>query len=445
MTIYALASGGGRSGIAVIRVSGPQTSAAVEALTGAPPTRPRFAVLAKILDPRTNEVIDRGILLWFPGPHSFTGEDVAEFHIHGGIAVIAAVLEALSRIPDLRAAEPGEFTRIAFQNGKFDLTQAEAIADLVNAETAAQRRQARSQLDGHLGSLYENWREDLVGCLAHIEAFIDFPEEDLPTGMEVQIVDRLAALDTAIQNHLDDERRGERLREGFYVAIIGAPNVGKSSLLNCLAQRDAAITATTAGTTRDVVEVRLDLGGFPITLADTAGLHDAKDDIELQGVHRARDRARDADLVLAVFEADALERPDAQTCELIDDATVVVANKIDLCPLPEQSRICDRPVLGVSARTSENIELLADHLTAAINARYTPSAAPVITKLRHRDALADCVSALTEARNQLVAKGPIELAAEDLRIGVRSLGRITGCVDIEDILDVVFAEFCIGK
>ena len=445
MTVFALSSGGGRAGIAIVRVSGDRTGIVIEALTGLPPPPARRATLVNFRNPIDDEIIDRGILLWYPSPHSFTGEDVAELHVHGGVAVVSAILAALGEIPGLRPAEAGEFTRIAFEHGKFDLTQAEAIADLVNAETVAQRRQARRQLDGELGSLYENWRADLVSCLAHLEAFIDFPDEDLPPYIETRISERLVTTTKAIQTHLDDHRRGERLREGFYVVIIGAPNVGKSSLLNCLAQRDAAIIAATAGTTRDVIEVRLDVGGFPITLADTAGLRDATDDVESQGVSRTRESARNADLKLAIFSMERLDLPDPYTTDLIDDSTIVVVNKIDLHKLVEGVQIEGRSVIGVSARTGENIDVLMDRLIEVIGSRYTPSAAPVITRQRHRQALACCVDGLERARDQLANKVPIELAAEDLRLAVRSLGRITGRVDIEDILDVVFADFCIGK
>ncbi len=445
MTVYALSSGGGRAGIAIVRISGERTGAAIAALTGSPPPVPRRATLVSFHSPIDDETIDRGILVWYPGPHSFTGEDVAEVHVHGGTAVVSAILGALSEIPGLRPAEAGEFTRIAFEHGKFDLTQAEAVADLVNAETAAQRRQARRQLDGALGSLYEGWREDLVRCLAHIEAFIDFPDEDIPSDVEVEILQKLATIAAAIHRHLDDQRRGERLRDGFYVVIIGAPNVGKSSLLNCLAQRDAAIIAATAGTTRDVIEVRLDLGGFPITLADTAGLRESHDDIEIQGVGRTRQRASDADVKLAVFSADMLDDPDSYTRALIDDTTLVVVNKIDLVRLGADTQIEGHSVVGVSANTGENIDTLTDRLIDVVGARYTPSAAPVISRQRHRQALVSCVGGLVAAQEQLANKLPIELAAEDLRIAVRALGRITGRVDIEDILDVVFADFCIGK
>ena len=445
MTIYALSSGGGRAGIAIIRVSGKRAGEALEALTASRPPLPRQANFATIFEPGGQEVIDRGIVIWFPQPRSFTGEDVAEFHVHGGPAVVAGVLEALGAIPGLRGAEPGEFTRRAFENGKLDLTQVEAIADLIDAETEAQRRQARRQLDGALGNLYTHWRDEMVKSLAHLEAYIDFPDEEIPADTTEKIVADLAALSDQISRHLDDQRRGERLREGFYVAIVGAPNVGKSSLLNELTQRDAAIVSSTAGTTRDVVEVSLNLAGFPVVLADTAGLRESADEIEAEGVRRSRLRARDADLRLAMFASDSGGQSDAITREMIDDSTLVVINKIDLVSAAEAAAICGDSALGISAKTGQNVDTLTNRLVDAINQHFAPSSGLSITRQRHRQALTSCLECLTACREQLGANEPIELAVENLRLGVRAVGRITGIVDIEDILDVVFRDFCIGK
>ena len=256
-------------------------------LTGTPPGPPRQAITARIRAPDSDETIDQGLVLWFPGPHSFTGEDVAEFHVHGGRAVVAALIDALAGLPGLRPAEPGEFTRRAFENGKLDLTQVEGLADLINAETAAQRRQALRQLDGALGALYDDWRERSSRALAHFEAAIDFPDENLPDGVHDVALHNILGIKNAILQHLDDNQRGERLRDGIYVAIVGAPNVGKSSLLNLLVRREAAIVSAVAGTTRDVIEVHLDLAGYPAIVADTAGLRDTGDEIETEGVRRA--------------------------------------------------------------------------------------------------------------------------------------------------------------
>jgi tRNA modification GTPase len=288
-TIFALATAPGRAGVAVVRVSGPKTALVLKAFTGNDSFRPRVASLRTLRDPRNREALDDALVLWFPGPRSFTGEDVAELHLHGGRAVVAGVVEALGALPGLRVAEPGEFTRRAFENGKLDLTAAEGLADLVDAETSAQRRQALRQMEGALGRVYEGWRERLTRALAHIEADIDFPDEDLPTGVADAVRPVLDTLVAEIQAHLEDGRRGERLREGLHIAIVGAPNAGKSSLLNALARREAAIVSARAGTTRDVIEVHLDLGGFPVVLADTAGLREAASD-EIAGCEDRRVR-----------------------------------------------------------------------------------------------------------------------------------------------------------
>ena len=445
MTIFALSSGGGRAGVAVVRISGARSGAAIEAITDSHPPPPRQATYTRFWDPSRHETIDHGILLWFPRPHSYTGEDVAELHVHGGTAVVSAVLSALAAVPGLRPAEPGEFTRRAFENGKFDLTQSEAIADLVNAETEAQRRQALRQLDGTLGELYERWREVLLNQLAHIEVFIDFPDEDIPADIETGIAESVAQIVDEVRNHLDDDRRGERLRAGFYVAILGAPNVGKSSLLNCLAQRDAAIVAETLGTTRDVIEIHLDLDGYPITVADTAGLRLTTDDVESEGVRRSHARARTADLKIAMFSAETLREPDRHTADLVDEATIVVINKIDLFGKLDPVSISGHEAICISVKTGENLDSLTNRLALEIEKRFSPTAAPSITRQRHRQALVGCVDSLIRALEQFGREGRSELAAEDLRLAVRSLGSITGVVDIEDLLDIVFADFCIGK
>lgn len=439
-TIYALASGAGRAGIAVLRLSGPSADAALAALSGAPLPAPRRAVRIRLRDPRTGKALDDGLALRFPGPASYTGEDVVELHIHGGAAVIAAVFDALDRLPDLRMAEPGEFTRRAVLAGKMDLTAAEGLIDLIDAETEAQRKQALRQADGALGALYDAWRERLVPALAHLEAAIDFPDEDLPENLAAKIEPVLAELKTEMAAHLDDSRRGERLRQGVQVAIVGPPNAGKSSLLNALAQRDAAIVSATAGTTRDVIEVRLDLGGFPVLAADTAGLREARDDIEAEGIRRARRWAGSADLKIAVFAADD---PDAagDAGDVVDSDTVVVLNKVDLA---EADWWRPLPAIGqfpVSVATGQGIGALIEGLTAAVADRASVGVAPLMTRARHRAAVTDCVEALARAETAPLP----ELAAEDLRLAMRALGRITGAVDVEDLLDVIFRDFCIGK
>jgi tRNA modification GTPase len=405
----------------------------LQALAGTlpPPYRARHV---RLRDPESGDSVDDGIALWFPAPRSVTGEDIAEFQVHGSRAVLSALAAVLGTM-GLRLAAPGEFTRRAFLNGKLDLTQAEAIADLVAAETEMQRRQALHQLDGALGELYRAWSARLLRLLAHLEATIDFPEEDLPPEIERQVAAETAALSTEIDAHLADHRRGERLRDGIAVAIVGPPNAGKSSLLNQLARREAAITSPIAGTTRDVIEVAIDLAGYPVILADTAGLRESGDAVEREGLRRALARAKASELRLFVFDA---RRPQdaAGAAAWPGPDTLLVANKIDLAAnaaLPPGAH-------AVSALTGVGVGALIEALTQRIAANYDV-AAPLLTRARHREALESARAAL---RRSLEADLP-ELRAEDLRLAWRSLGRITGQTDIEDLLEVIFADFCIGK
>ncbi|KAB7738504.1 tRNA uridine-5-carboxymethylaminomethyl(34) synthesis GTPase MnmE [Parvibaculum sedimenti] len=437
-TIYALSSAAGRAGVAVIRVSGPASADAVRVLTGEGPGRPREAVLRTLRDPRDASILDRALILWFEGPASFTGEDVAEFHVHGGRAVVDGVLVALGRLPALRIATAGEFTRRAFENGKLDLTEVEGLADLIEAETAAQRVQALRQMEGALGHIYEGWRGRLMRVLAHAEAEIDFPEEEIPGDLTRKLGPEITRLADEIRNHLDDGRRGERLRDGVEVAIIGPPNVGKSSLLNRLARREAAIVSDEAGTTRDVLEVRLDLGGVPVTLADTAGLRDAVNAVEQEGVRRALARAEGADLRIVV----AALRPDGGLegdFSLAREGDLRVLNKADLGPSNLPGAIL------VSAATGEGLDWLEEALTQLVGEKAGIAETPAITRGRHREGLLACLGGLERALGALREERAIELVAEDLRLAARSLGRITGRVDVEDLLDIVFRDFCIGK
>jgi tRNA modification GTPase len=383
--------------------------------------------------------IDDGLCLWFPAPASYTGEDVVELHLHGGPAIVAATLEALGRWPGCRMAEPGEFTRRAFLNGKLDLTEAEGVADLIVAETEAQRRQALQQSRGALGALYDGWRGRLMRSLAHLEAVIDFPEEGLPDSVMESSVREISAMSDEVAQHLDDGRIGERLREGVHIAIVGPPNAGKSSLLNLLARREAAIVAETAGTTRDVIEVRLDLGGYPVLLADTAGIREAAGTVEAEGVRRARERAASADIRIAVFDAVAPVPADSVT--YVDAATLTVANKIDLGGSGSAVPTGGLGRYPVSVRDGTGVDAFMAGLQAIVADRFDAGGAAVITRARHREALADCATALRRART---AEFP-ELRAEDLRLATRCLGRITGVVDVEDLLDIIFRDFCIGK
>ncbi len=467
-TIFALSSAPGRAGVAVLRVSGPGAGPALAALAGACPPA-RHARLTRLVDPGPGPgpgpgggpgggtVIDRGLVLWFPGPASFTGEDMAELQLHGGRAVVAAAVAALAALPGLRPAEPGEFTRRAFDRGKLDLSEVEGLADLIDAETEAQRRQALRQMEGALSQQVAAWRATLIAALAQAEAAIDFPDDDLPDQIGERVTHDILRLDKEISDYLVDSHRGERLREGICVALIGAPNAGKSSLLNAFARRPVAIVSATPGTTRDVVEVHLDLDGYPVTLADTAGLRDldpqavtggeaskgGQDEVEAEGVRRARARAAAADLKLAIFDLQAGPDFDPATRALLDAECLVVFNKCDIVPGPERKHLDGCPALTVSAKTGAGMAALEARLAQEVAARLdagAPEAAP-LTRARHRRALEDCAAALARARG---AARP-ELVAEDLRLALRALGRIAGRVDVEDVLDAIFREFCIGK
>lgn len=440
-TIYALASGAGVAGVAVIRLSGPAGAVVIETLTGAPPPPPRRAALRRFRDPADASAIDEGLVLWFPAPASYTGEDVAEFHIHGGSAVIEAMVGALATVEGCRQAEPGEFTRRAFESGKLDLTSAEAVADLVAAQTIAQRRQALSQYDGALAALYEGWRDRLTALLARAETAIDFADEDLPGGLKESILVNILYIKDEIIQYIDDQHRGERIRDGFRVAIIGAPNVGKSSLLNRIADREAAIVAETAGTTRDVIEVHMRLGGYAVIVADTAGIREAAEAIEAEGVRRAHKSAQEADLRVVMFDAGALPNLDLLALEYVNDDAIVVLNKSDLLVKEPPLAINGRSFCSVSAKTGAGIDEFLAALTAEVEVRLGVSEQPPLTRARHREALEICVGALERAA---AARLP-ELAAEDIRLAVRAMGRITGRVDVEDVLDVIFHDFCIGK
>ncbi|MGL4960578.1 MAG: tRNA uridine-5-carboxymethylaminomethyl(34) synthesis GTPase MnmE [Inquilinus sp.] len=434
-TIFAPATPAGRGGVAVLRISGPSAGPALQALTGRPLPAPRLATLAELRDPADAAPLDRGLVLWFPGPASYTGEDVVELHLHGGRAVARGVVEALSRIAGLRPAEPGEFTRRAFVAGKLDLTEAEAVADLVDAETRAQRLQALRQLGGALGQLYEGWRSALMRALAMTEAALDFPDEGLPPDLAAEAERVVAEVSAAIAAHLDDAGRGERLREGVHIAILGPVNAGKSSLLNALARRDAAIVSDRPGTTRDVVEVALDLRGFPVVLADTAGLRDTADEIEAEGIRRSHRRAAEADLRLVI--RDAGEPVPADSALGPGPDAIRVLNKIDRAP--DAPRAEDE--IAISVRTGAGLDRLLDVLAEAVERRLTGDGSPALTRARHRAALEDARDALAR-----VPTAPLpELAAEDLRLALRAIGRITGRVDVEDMLDLLFGSFCIGK
>ncbi len=442
-TIFALSSGHGRAGVAVIRASGPAAGVALDRMA-APRPEPRAAAFRRVRHPETGEVLDEALVLWFPGPKSETGEDMAELHVHGGHAVIAGVLAALGTVDGCRLAEPGEFARRAFLNGKIDLTAAEAIADLVDAETAAQRRQALRQAGGALAQLYDAWRADLVRAQALTEAAIDFSDEaDVGARACEEARALVARLLPSMRQHLEDGRRGEIVREGFRVAIAGPPNVGKSSLLNAFARREAAIVSDEAGTTRDVIEVTLDLGGVPVILSDTAGIREAEGKVEREGIRRAVARARDADLVLWLMDA-AGPRPEPPPDVARDGGeTLWVLNKIDLIGGGSGEPATGPRWLRLSALTGEGLPELAKAVEARAAAAAGASETPVITQARHRQQIA----ATVEALETYLAGAPAEpeLRAEDLRRAATALGRITGRVDVEDVLAEIFGRFCIGK
>ena len=450
-TIFALSSGRPPAAIAVVRVSGPRAGIALEKLIGRLP-EPRKAALVRVRDPVSREVIDEALALWFPAPRSETGEDVAELQLHGGQAVIAGVLEALSMIEGCRPAEAGEFTRRAFENGRLDLTAVEGLADLIAAETQAQRRLAFRQLKGLIGDRAEAWRRRLIEALALVEARIDFSDEaDVPEDLVGPALHAAQQLRDEIAGVLADGRRGERLRDGLVVAIAGPPNAGKSTLLNRLARRDAAIVSPYAGTTRDVIEVHLDLDGYPVTLLDTAGIRDSAEPVEQEGVRRARERAAAADLVLWVIDPSAGGLAANGYPENLANAEIwLVRNKIDQiadrscasAAKPYYSEV--KFTLSVSALTGFGMEALTAALSAYAKAYFAATESAVITRARHRHALQETVAALDRAlvRNHADRE---ELIAEDLRAAATTLGRLTGRVDVEDILDVIFRDFCIGK
>jgi tRNA modification GTPase len=450
-TMFALSSGRPPAAIAVVRVSGPRAGVALEKLIGRVP-EPRQATLARVRDPASGDVIDEAIVLWFPAPHSETGEDVAELQLHGGHAVIAGVLDALGTIEGCRPAEAGEFTRRAFENGRLDLTEVEGLADLIAAETPAQRRQAFRQLKGLIGDRAEDWRRRLIEALALVEARIDFSDEaDVPEDLVGPALHAAQQLHDEIAAALAHSGRGERLREGLVVAIAGPPNSGKSTLLNRLARREAAIVSSHPGTTRDVIEVHLDLDGYPVTLLDTAGIRDSDDPVEQEGVRRARERAAAADLVLWVIDASAIGGAVHDTSEKLSHSDVwLLRNKIDLVlrnpAVRSESRSGDgiKNLFTISASVGTGMDALVAALAAYAKEYFSATESAIVTRTRHRRALEETVAALDRALRES-DNGREELIAEELRSAATTLGRLTGRVDVEDILDVIFRDFCIGK
>lgn len=435
-TIYSLSSGAGRAGVAVIRVSGPSAGAAVKALARRVP-EPRRASLRRLDHPDTGTPIDEALVLWLPGPRSFTGEDSVEFHVHGGPAVVAATLDSLGGLEGLRPAEAGEFTRRAFMNGRLDLVAVEGLADLIAAETEMQRRLAQFHSGGGASAVFEGWRSDMIQVLARLEAAIDFVDEEGVADAALQeALPRLGLLRDEMRARLDDRHQGERIREGVRIVLAGPPNVGKSSLLNRLAQREAAIVSATPGTTRDVIEVHLDLAGVPVTVSDTAGLREGSaDEIEGAGMERTRAAMTAADLVVWMTAPDADELPPG-----LDSDALRVMNKVDIVTDGAAEEAAE---ISVSAKTGQNIDGLVERLSNWARQRFASAGSALITRERQRRAIEECWTHLQRAT---AAQGlPLELVAEEVRLAARALARLVGRIDVEDLLDVVFRDFCIGK
>ena len=443
MTIYALSSWPGVSGIAVVRVSGKETAEVVKQLTGDDLPVPRVAVLKKLKNSNTNEMIDQGIVLWFPGPNSYTGEDLAEFHVHGSRAVVSALHSSISGIKNCRLAEPGEFTKLAFQNGKINLLKAEGIADLVSAETEIQRKQAVEIMSGKSSDKFTSWRAKLLKILAHVEAKIDFPDEDLPKDILDEIQKTSNQVSKEIEKVLDDQKVGERIREGFKIAIVGPTNAGKSSLLNYLSKRDVAIVSEIAGTTRDVIETHLNLDGYPVVVSDTAGIRESKNEIEKKGIKLALNRAEDADLKLIIVDDKSVDFTSVLK-ELIDENAILVVNKSDLLVGNINNELKKHDHILVSIKNNLNLDKLILKIKKKLENKFISYGDILITRERHRQHLEQCISHLKNFKNKNGSED-YDKAAEDLRLATRHLGMIVGKVDVEEILGSIFNDFCIGK
>ena len=443
MTIFALSTGPGISGIAIVRISGEDTIKVIKLLTNASIPEPRVATLRKINKINTSELIDEGIILWFPGPDSYTGEDMAEFHIHGSKAVIDALHSSISQIENCRLAEPGEFTKLAFQNGKINLLKAESIADLISAETEIQRQQAVKIMDGQSSETFNNLREKLLKILSNIEAKIDFPDEDLPQDILNNTKKISSEVILSIKKILNDQRVGERIREGFKIAIIGPTNAGKSSLLNLLSNRDVAIVSEIAGTTRDVIETHLNIEGYPVVISDTAGIRDSKNEIEKKGIKLALDNAENADLKLIIIDAKSIDFKGVLK-ELLDEKAILVVNKSDLLKEDLSSEIKNFEHVLISVKNNFNVEDLIIKIKNKLKNKFITSEDILITRERHRQHLEKCLNYLKRFEEKNEAQD-FDKAAEDLRLATRHLGMIVGKVDVEEILGSIFNDFCIGK
>ncbi len=443
MTIYALSSGPGMSGIAVIRVSGPETKIVIREITKAEIPSPRMATLRKLNKINTNELIDEGIIIWFPGPDSYTGEDMAEFHVHGSRAVIEAIHNSISKIKNCRIADPGEFTKIAFQNGKINLLKAESIADLISSETEIQRQQAIKIMCGKSSEKFNGLREKLLKILSNVEAKIDFPEENLPDNILRDIKNSSKKIKEEIQKLLNDQKVGETIREGFKIAIVGPANAGKSSLLNYLSKRDVAIVSEIAGTTRDVIETHLNIDGLPVIISDTAGIRESKDEIEKKGIKLALKSAEKADLNIVIIEPKNVDFTGFLN-DLVNEKAIFVVNKSDLGIENMSPRLKKLNPILISLKNEKNIEELISKIKTKLKNKFITSGDILITRERHRQHLEQCVQHLANFENKNNTED-FDKGAEDLRLATRHLGIIVGKVDVEEILGSIFNDFCIGK
>ena len=443
MTIFALSSGPGLSGIAVIRISGHETKKVLQCLTNKQVPKPRIATIRKINKIHSSELIDEAIILWFPGPRSYTGEDMAEIHVHGSKAVIEAIHQSISKVENCRLAEPGEFTKLAFQNGKINLLKAESIADLISSETEIQRKQAIKIMEGKSADQFNVLREKLLKILSHIEAKIDFPDEELPTNILDEIKNNSNNIIKNIEKILNDQKVGERIREGYKIAILGPTNAGKSSLLNYLSNRDVAIVSEIAGTTRDVIETHLNIDGYPVIISDTAGIRDSKDEIEKKGIKLSLNRAEEADLKLVVVDAKKLDFTDVLR-GLLDQNAILVINKSDLLEKEIASEIKKINHVLISIKEKKNIDQLILKIKNNLKNKFIISGDILITRQRHRQHLEQCLHHLKNF-NKKNEDEDFDKAAEDLRLATRHLGMIVGKVDVEEILGSIFNDFCIGK
>jgi len=443
-TIYALSTVYGKSGVAVIRISGEKALSAIEALTdiSLKTIKPRYAYFTTLHSVQTKEPLDHALVLYFKAPHSFTGEDIVEIQCHGSRAVLASLLESLSSIKDFRLAEPGEFSKRAFYNQKMDLTEAEGLADLIDAETSEQQKQALRQMSGNLKSLYSSWREKLLEVYAYLEAYIDFPDEEIPHSIIKQNLNTVFKLQSEIKNHLDSSRCGERLREGFRVVLTGPTNAGKSSLINAIVERKAVIVSDIPGTTRDAVDIHLDISGYPVILTDTAGLRESSDTIEKEGIEIAKQKIEEADFILALFDA-STDTP-VVFKDLIKqhkDKLFLIANKADKLAENQIISLKKQGCLILSAKTKDGLPTLFDQIKERIESSFQANSGLLITRERYREALKECLENLENFNFDK----EIELSAEDIRLASRALGKITGQIEISEILDKIFGSFCIGK